>query len=413
MGWAAAGAASGSAVRTINCPLGSPVGAFAPAFSVDGRELAFAQPMANGVSFAIGTANVSSGAEALRAKGLSAKPTALAWSPRDWRIAYVAGDELHVVDSGDTTLFRADAPLELGGWSPDARFIYTSSGAVPHTVSYRIDVSSGAVETIGDGTHVTPSPDGARVALVTFTTEAMNGALVPGEGITVIDLASGARRTIFHWPAGIAGLAWSPASNQVALLWSIDIEPDLMAQNADGSSTGLFGRANGALPTQIGMKPPFAWTPRGIVGSALVADKQGLGIFFYDTVTGKERGGPIPMSVDSRFGAAAPDGRTIAYSAQPTNVGDSQPGLRLEDWNGTNDRALLPCRGSAGSDDIKGTALPDRVIAGVGNDTIDVRGGGVDTVNCGSGRDRVYLGRLDHASKNCERVIRAPTRDSS
>jgi hypothetical protein len=405
--WVSAGAASGSGARTIGCPLGSPVGAFAPAFSADGTRVAFAQPMASGVWFAIGTANVSSGVEELRARDLRTKPTGLAWSPRDRRLAYVAGDELHVVDTGEVTLFRADHQLELGGWSPDARFIYVSSGAVPNAMSYRIDTASGAAETIGEGAHVTPSPDGTRVALVTATTESLNGTSVPGEGIDVIDLSTGARRTIFHGTAEIPSLAWSPDSKQVAFLWSIDIEPDLMAQNADGSSTGLFGRAHGALPTQIGMEPPFAWTASGIVGASLIADKEGLGIVFYDTVTGKERGAPIPMSVDARFGAAAPSGRTIAYLAQPINSGDPPPGLRLEDWDGKNDRAVLACRGSAGNDVIRGSPMPDRIRAGAGNDTIDVRGGGRDAVSCGSGRDRVYVGRGDRVSKNCERVVRA------
>jgi hypothetical protein len=265
---------------------------------------------------------------------------------------------------------------------------------------------------LGQGEHAVPSPDGTKIALVSTYNDTSLGVSAIGQAIEVLSLAGGARRTIFHWPSLIDALAWSPDSKQVAFLWNIDVEPDLMAQNADGSSTGLFGRGQGALPTQIGMKAPFVWTARGIVGSVRFADIVGLGIDFYDSRTGTERTTSQPSSVDAPFGAVSPDGHTVAYvsraalSPSSTVTDGGTPGLRLVDWGGSNDRSLLPCRGTASSDAISGSVEPDHILSGGGDDTIDVRGGGSDTVDCGPGRDHVYADKRDRIAKNCERVTR-------
>ena len=62
--------------------------------------------------------------------------------------------------------------------------------------------------------------------------------------------------------------------------------------------------------------------------------------------------------------------------------------------------------GGSGSDRISAGSDRDKVIAGSGNDRISVRDGARDTVNCGTGRDRVTADRRDSISRNCERVSR-------
>jgi hypothetical protein len=61
--------------------------------------------------------------------------------------------------------------------------------------------------------------------------------------------------------------------------------------------------------------------------------------------------------------------------------------------------------GTKAADRIKGTPRPDTIRALAGDDRVDVRRGGRDTVNCGGGRDRVRANRRDRV-RNCERVIR-------
>jgi hypothetical protein len=48
----------------------------------------------------------------------------------------------------------------------------------------------------------------------------------------------------------------------------------------------------------------------------------------------------------------------------------------------------------------------DIISGGTGTDTISVRDGQRDRINCGSGRDRVIADRIDRVSSNCERVSR-------
>jgi hypothetical protein len=45
------------------------------------------------------------------------------------------------------------------------------------------------------------------------------------------------------------------------------------------------------------------------------------------------------------------------------------------------------------------------VAAGAGNDLVNVRGGGVDRVDCGRGRDTVVVDLADKV-RGCERVLR-------
>ncbi|MCA1587134.1 MAG: hypothetical protein LC744_00150 [Chloroflexi bacterium] len=62
--------------------------------------------------------------------------------------------------------------------------------------------------------------------------------------------------------------------------------------------------------------------------------------------------------------------------------------------------------GGSGNDRLFGGANIDNFSGGSGNDVISARDGRRDTVNCGTGRDRVTADRRDRVSRNCERVRR-------
>jgi hypothetical protein len=260
------------------------------------------------------------------------------------------------------------------------------------------------VRDLGPGTHAVPSPDGTRVALVASSATGTEAQ------IQVIDLASGSRKTIFHAPAPqfapgamITELAWSPDSRQVAFLWNIDVEPALLAQNADGSSTGMFGRENGALPSDIGMLGPMRWTKRGITGEAQAEDG-GSFIAFYNALTGKQRGRGV-YRYRAEFLAASPDGTHVVYNAVPPDGALAQSALRVADWPGTNDRPFLACNGTARPDRMRASAEPTTINARGGNDIVFARNHQRDVIDCGPGIDTAFVEQSD-VVRRCERVHR-------
>jgi hypothetical protein len=209
--------------------------------------------------------------------------------------------------------FARQAALELGGWLLDGASLVVSTSGGGSTATrpetYLVSTAGTFVRDLGAGAHAVPSPDGSRVAVVT---PSRDGSAAE---IQVIALTTGARTTIFTARAQLSpvalipALAWSPESRQVAFLWNIDVEPDLLTQNADGSSTGLFGREHGALPTEIGMTGPLRWTKRGIIGEAF-GGNGGSFIAFYNATTGKERGVGVDL-YGAAFLAASSDGAHV------------------------------------------------------------------------------------------------------
>jgi hypothetical protein len=389
--------------RSIACPLGAPTRVVAAAFTPSGNRLAYARGNAIYVTTLSG--------RVVARRDASAIPAQMAWQPQGSALAYVSGNELHLVEGGDRILFRAPATLELGGWMPDGTSLVVSTTDVGPTATttpetYLVSAGDTAVQDLGAGTDATPSPDGTRVAVV-----------APNQAeIQVIDLASGTRKTIFETPAPllvISALDWSPDSRQVAFLWHFDVAPSLIAQNADGSSSGPFGREHGALPTQIGMtdafaaaRPfrPFRWTTRGIIGEAPLPDN-GSFIAFYDAITGKERGAGVYPYV-AAFLAASSDGAHAVYNATGPENTLAHAALRIADWPGTDDRPFLPCNGTARADRIRTSAEPTTIHAGGGNDVVFARNHQRDLIDCGSGIDTAYVDRRD-VTRRCEHVHRA------
>jgi Ca2+-binding RTX toxin-like protein len=63
-------------------------------------------------------------------------------------------------------------------------------------------------------------------------------------------------------------------------------------------------------------------------------------------------------------------------------------------------------KGGDGADVLKGGRGRDRIKGGKGADVIRVRRGGRDRVNCGPGKDTVYLNKRFDRAHNCEKVHR-------
>lgn len=62
--------------------------------------------------------------------------------------------------------------------------------------------------------------------------------------------------------------------------------------------------------------------------------------------------------------------------------------------------------GGAGNDLLSPGAGADTVFGGAGNDIVRARDTTVDVIDCGRGRDRVYADKRDKVAKNCEIVHR-------
>jgi Ca2+-binding RTX toxin-like protein len=60
--------------------------------------------------------------------------------------------------------------------------------------------------------------------------------------------------------------------------------------------------------------------------------------------------------------------------------------------------------GGSGDEHIIGGPNPDKITGGTGDDTINAQDGAKDTIDCGTGNDRVTVDAIDVVSSNCEHV---------
>ena len=144
-------------------------------------------------------------------------------------------------------------------------------------------------------------------------------------------------------------------------------------------------------------------------------------------------GVPFPVQVTEYSDSAVPSaavGATVTGAAQPTGATGSTmvtlddrgtlvasrsgsiPSQRLEVCVNAVPKKCpgargMPISGSGREDGIGGTTGPDTIKARDDDDTVRVRGGGTDTVDCGAGFDLVQADRSDKVDKrSCEEVLR-------
>jgi Ca2+-binding RTX toxin-like protein len=83
---------------------------------------------------------------------------------------------------------------------------------------------------------------------------------------------------------------------------------------------------------------------------------------------------------------------------------DKLNGLGGDDnLNGGTGKDVLS--GGSGDEVITGGPSPDKITGGSGDDVINAKDGSKDTIDCGTGSDRVTVDAIDVVSSNCEQVI--------
>jgi Ca2+-binding RTX toxin-like protein len=115
----------------------------------------------------------------------------------------------------------------------------------------------------------------------------------------------------------------------------------------------------------------------------------------YDTIVGE-------AGNDTLYGGEGQDTMGGSTGADSVYGGDD-----VDDISGDEGNDFL--HGGPGSDDISAGSGKDQIRGGGGGDYIDDTGyfdGVVDTVDCGSGTDRVYFEKgIDKINSNCENKI--------
>jgi hypothetical protein len=114
---------------------------------------------------------------------------------------------------------------------------------------------------------------------------------------------------------------------------------------------------------------------------------------------------------DGRYEVTVPQGKTTLTATRdldiPSNHVKTCVSDQPKDCPRAHGRRIF---GSDKRDKIKGTRGWDKIVSGGGNDTIKLRNGGRDRVNCGAGkRDEIKLKRRDdddRIARNCEVIKR-------
>lgn len=322
-----------------------------------------------------------------------------------WRQSYVdhgSPSEIRVASSnGDrvSTLFASESWVSSPSVSPDGRLIAFDRWLNDEVWIMNRDGSNPHFVTTGRSPRF--SPDGKRLAIGGAETELNRFDL------DLVNVDGSGRRTLVSDAARWPQASWSPDGKQIAFVGLTRRQLDfsnIKRVNADGTGetvVRVFGEeprwspngkwieytdnGNRALPTEIRLVRPSG--PPERLGRVVVRMK----------------------TLDAYGGTWSRDGRRLLFGTRP--AGGEGSGKFGDLWSvEPGGRGLHPlaadCRfGTGERDRIRGTARADRIFALEGNDTIEVRGGGRDAVDCGPGRDTVVADGRDRAARNCERFL--------
>jgi Tol biopolymer transport system component len=313
-----------------------------PAWSPDGREIAFERrPRECQSEIAIVGAD-GSGERTLASGGGRAQPV---WSPDGNLLAYrgVCSDAIFVINrdgSGERILGH------VGGfygnpvaWSSDGRWVGAHGLYQGTTTLFQVDGAAQVTFQTGQRGAVSWSPRDDRIL---FSRQTAGGDTL------FVGSTDGSEREI--GPGSSAD--WSPNGTKIAVVRPIDFEHVRFSSCAEQVEiVDLSGRVL------------YGVTPCGHNGT---------------------------RGADLIVGTPGPD---YAFGRDGAD--------RI--FGGLGDDRLF---GGNGADRLYGGAGRDRIEAGAGADRIGVSDGAPDRVSCGPGRDVVWADSLDSVARNCESVVR-------
>jgi Tol biopolymer transport system component len=214
-------------------PLLRESGAYAPAWSPDGRWVAYGAGELRAVS-----------ADGSRVVGLGVTGAAPEWSPDGTRIAFHAGGDIHVAHvTQDAQVLRVDRVTagRSPTWSPDgARLAYVDV----YGDLYVVDAGGGTPERLAPGQAAEDpdwSPDGRRIAFAS------------GSDVWAVDVAGGGSERLL---VGAAQPAWSPSGRRLAYSSGGDVRALDLATGALSTLAG--GPDSETAPTWAGSASPPA-----------------------------------------------------------------------------------------------------------------------------------------------------------
>ena len=214
-------------------------------------------------------------------------------APTPPAVAYVVADtDLLEIDTASGAVTRTVVELFDGDGvfrgnlrlSPDGATIWFSEGyedgwygCDTSVGSFgRVDVASGAVEVVGIGSGVEPSPDGTRVAYLTSDLclpdpeNPENWVLTPYDRVVIRDLAAGTEQELVTNPAP------ADAASPSQVTW-VGFDPDgaLLVLTADGQLRLVDPAGSGTLQDHPVVATDLRGFPAGTTAGALITVDQG------------------------------------------------------------------------------------------------------------------------------------------